>query len=191
MRLSSCGKLTLSPHSGYWYRAIRQEHWHSRLSARHTKTLTGRFNAGSVTNPTFQVLYLSQDHQLALFDVRALLGNPESPFPDPRSTWTALNLKIVLQAVADLTSPVQQKLIGISDQLLTGKWDQYKRSGQAPTQLLGAALFDVPKLEGFLVPTAVSGISGTNLIVFPEKLARGSSIEFRNPVTGKAERLKI
>jgi RES domain len=135
-------------------------------------------------------LYLAQDHQLALFEVRALLGSPESPFADPRSTWTALNLKIVLHAVTDLTSPIQQKLIGISDQLLTGKWDQYKGPGQAPTQLLGAALFDLPMLEGFLVPTAIPAISGTNLIVFPEKLAPDSWIEFRNPVTGRVERLK-
>ena len=31
----------------------------------------------------------------------------------------------------------------------------------------------------------------TLLIVFPEKLSRGSSVEFRNPVTRKVERLKV
>ncbi len=62
--------------------------------------------------------------------------------------------------------------------------------GQAPTHVLGAALFELPVLEGFLIPTAVPGLFGINLVVFPEKLVRGSRIEFRNPDTGKTERLK-
>jgi hypothetical protein len=148
VRLSACHKLKLVPHSGYWFRAIRQEHWRSRLSAEHTQTATGRFSAGSIRKPSYQVLYLAQDHQLALFEVRALLGNPESPFPDPRSTWTALNLKIDLQSVADLTSPAEQKRIATSYQELTGKWDEYRGAGLAPTQLLGAALFDVMATPG-------------------------------------------
>ncbi len=43
--------------------------------------------------------------------------------------------------------------------------------------------------EGFLIPTAVPGISGTNLIIFPEKLNARSRIEFRNPDSGRIERL--
>ena len=38
--------------------------------------------------------------------------------------------------------------------------------------------------------SAIPAISGTNLIVFPEKLAPDSWIKFRNPVTGRVERLK-
>jgi hypothetical protein len=190
MKLSACRRLELSPLTGNRYRAIRQEHWNTRLSARHTTTVTTRFNAGSIKNPSYQVLYLSQNHQLALFEVRALLGNPTAPIPDPDSTWTTLNLKVVLQAVADLTEPREQKRLGISLQELTGKWDEYKQSGTAPTQRLGAALFELPGLEGFLVPTAVPGILGENLIVFPEKLVRRSRIEFLNPATGAIERLK-
>jgi hypothetical protein len=190
MRLSACHRLILSPLTGHWYRAIRQEHWETRLSARHTTTVATRFNAGSVEKPSYQIVYLSRDHQLALFEVRALLGKPESPIPDPQNTWTTLNFNVALQSVADLTKPGEQGRIGISVQELTGKWDQYGRSGKAPTQLLGAALFQVPDLEGFLVPTAVPEISGVNLIVFPEKLKPRSRIEFGNPVTRAIERFK-
>jgi hypothetical protein len=105
-----------------------------------------------------------------------------------RRPWTILPLNVALGAVADLTDPSAQKRIGTSAQELTGKWDQYKQSGTAPTQRLGAALFELPGLEGFLVPTAVPGISGTNLVVFPEKLNARSRIEFRNQNSGRIER---
>jgi len=190
MKLSACQKLNLGPLTGNWYRAIRQEHWKTRLSAKHTTTITTRYSAGSVENPSYQVLYLAQDHQLALFEVRALVGSPEAPIPDPQSTWTTLNLNVVLREVADLTDPREQQRIGSSAQELTGKWDQYQRSGEAPTQRLGAVLFDLPHLEGFLIPTAVPRIWGRSLIVFPEKLKPGSRVEFRNPITGRIERLK-
>jgi hypothetical protein len=189
MRPSACRRLELGPLTGTWYRAIRQEHWKTRLTARHTITATGRFSAGSLANPAYPILYLAQDHQLVLFEVRALVGKPEFPIPDPRTTWTVLPLDVTLRVVADLTDAAEQKRIGTSAQELTGKWDQYKRPGRAPTPRLGAALFALPGLEGFLVPTAVPGISGKNLIVFPEKLKAESRIEFRNSNSGRIERL--
>jgi hypothetical protein len=79
MRLSACRRLRLSPLTGTSYRAIPQEHWETRLSAGHTITFTGRFSAGSSANPAYRILYLSQDHQLALFEVRTLVGSPEVP----------------------------------------------------------------------------------------------------------------
>jgi hypothetical protein len=98
-------------------------------------------------------------------------------------------LKVTLRAVADLIDPAEQRRIGTSAQELTGKWDLYKESGRAPTQQLGAALFELPGLEGFLVPTTVPGISGRNLIVFPEELTARSRIEYRDPNSGRIERL--
>ncbi len=91
--------------------------------------------------------------------------------------------------MADLTDPRGQKRIRTSEQELTGKWNRHGTAGAAPTQRLGAALFEVPGLEGFLVPTAVPAISGTNLIVFPEKLTPPSRIGFWNPLTRRVERL--
>ncbi len=136
-------------------------------------------------------MYLAKNHLIALFEVRALVGTTESPIPDPRSTWTTLNLNVVLHRVADLADPREQKLIGTSAQELTGKWDPYEDPGTAPTQLLGAALFDLPGLEGFLAPTAVPEISGKTLVDFPEKLRPQSRIEFWNATTGVIERLRV
>ncbi len=189
MRLGSCHELILRPLTGTWYRAINQKHWKTRLSTKHTTTVTSRYSAGSAQNPAYQVLYLAQNHQLALFEVEALLGNPTNPIANPAATWTILALNVSLASVADLVDPGQQRLIGTYAQELTGSWLGYGRTGTAPTQQLGKALFDLPRLEGFLVPSAKT--AGTNLIVFPEKLRRGtSSIRFTNPQTGKVEALK-
>jgi len=57
MKLSACQKLKLGPLTGNWYRAIRQEHWKTRLSAKHTTTITTRYSSGSVENPSYQVLF--------------------------------------------------------------------------------------------------------------------------------------
>jgi hypothetical protein len=92
--------------------------------------------------------------------------------------------------VADLTDPREQRRIGTTAQELTGNWDHYEPPIKAPTQLLGAALFELPRLEGILVPTAVPGISGRNLVVFPEKLGPDSRIEFSNPTSRRIERLR-
>jgi hypothetical protein len=81
MRLSDCRRLEVGPLTGTWYRAIGHEHWKTRLSARHTITVTTRFSADSPADPAYQVLYLAQDHRLALFEVRALVGSPEDPIP--------------------------------------------------------------------------------------------------------------
>jgi hypothetical protein len=136
-------------------------------------------------------LYLAESHLHALLEVGALLRTSRAPIPNPSETWTVLNLWVVLRGVADLTDLLEQERIGTTTQELTGKWNQYKRSGKAPTQRLGAALFDRPGLEGFVVPTAVPGVSGCNLIGFPEKLQPRSLIKFRNTMTGRIERLRV
>jgi hypothetical protein len=56
--------------------------------------------------------------------------------------------------------------------------------------VLGASLFDVKEMEGFIVPWARPLVSGCNLVVFPQKLKPGSRVEYCNPHIGKTERLK-
>ena len=53
------------------------------FSARHSHTATtpGRFNSGSLTRPGFEILYFAEDHQVALFEVQALVGSPYPPAP--------------------------------------------------------------------------------------------------------------
>jgi hypothetical protein len=91
-----------------------------------------------------------------------------------------------LHRVADLSDPSQQKVINTSEQELTGILAN--AAGAAPTQQLGAALFAVPGLQGFVFPSAKNG--SLNLAVFMDKPAAGSSLSFRNELSKKTERLR-
>ncbi len=88
-----------------------------------------------------------------------------------------------MQSVADLTAPSQQSLLGTSIQELTGDWDTYT-SGDAPTQQLGAALYATAGVEGFLAISAKLRHNKT-LIVFPQKLRKGSELVFQDTMTGQ------
>ena len=96
-----------------------------------------------------------------------------------------MSLKVRLHYVADLTDPDEQRLIGTSDQELTGVW--VNSSGTAPTQKLGAALHAIPELEGFIYPSSKAG--SRCLAILMDKLRGNSLIEFHNELTGKTERL--
>lgn len=194
----AAGRRPLNP---FWYRAI-QSHFltvvpgipPTPLSTGHTATIPGRFNDGTPTRPSFPVLYLAEDHMLALFEVQALLGSPATPggvIPHPRTTWTILNVSVNLTYIADLTVVRQQNLFGTSAQELTGDWRGYgSRTPHtsvsqplgfpAPTQALGAALYNYPNVEGFITLSAKLP-EKMNLVVFTDKLAPGSYIKFHNP----------
>jgi hypothetical protein len=132
------------------------------------------------------MLYLGENHQVAVYEVGALLGDPNQPISNPKGSWVLMSLRVQLHLVADLSDPAQQKLIATNTQELTGSWAD--ADGYAPTQQLGAALFDVPKLEGFVFPSAKAG--NLNLAVFMDKLAVGSSLVFQNELLKKREPLK-
>lgn len=155
-----------------------------------------RFNAGPNAQPPFEVLYLAEDPQVALFEVGALLGPPAQPggvVAHPRRAWTLINVQVQLQMVADLTLVAQQQLVGTNAQELTGDWEGYHLRGPktsvrepvgiAPTQELGAALNQVSGLEAFRTLSARVPYSMT-LVVFPQKLQAGSSVEFSHPTLG-------
>ncbi len=96
-----------------------------------------------------------------------------------------LSLQVTLHHVADLCDSSQQKLISTNDQEMTGVWAN--SSGAAPTQQLGAALYAVSLLEGFVFPS--SRVRSRNLAIFPDKLDVRSSIIFLNELDMKTERL--
>jgi len=88
----------------------------------------------------------------------------------------------------------QQSLLGTTAQELTGDWMGYQQRnstmsvsqpiGTAPTQELGTALFAVAGLEGFRTVSAKAPYC-SNLVVFPQKLQRGSSVIFEHLATGQ------
>jgi RES domain-containing protein len=191
MNLTACRSLTAGPLTGTWFRGLNPRYSASPLATAHTATVPGRYNGGTVAHPAFEVLYLAEDHVVALFEVQALLGSPLPPavfLPNPHSSWTVINVQVQLSQVADLTDAAQRRLIDTTVQELTGDWRGYLLRPASrklvapywtriPTQRLGAALFRVPRLEGFITYSARVPTQ-KNLVVFPQKLQRGSSVNY-------------
>ena len=196
MNLAAVASLPQQPLTGTWFRAIQPHHWATALFA---SSVPSRFNPGSQpAGPPFELLYLAENPQVALFEVEALLGSPTRPgglIANPASAETMLNVAVILQNVVDLTRLDAQNRLATSVQELTGDWRGYETRSPstsvtepfgvaAPTQELGAALFGLADLEGFLAVSARLPYS-KNLVVFPQKLRPGSSLAFTYPATGE------
>jgi hypothetical protein len=164
---------------------LNLRHWKTRLSTDHSRIVRSRLSNASATAPLYRILYLGENHQVAIYEVGALLGDPNAPLSSPKGSWVLMSLQITLYHVADLCDASQQKLISTNDQELTGLWAN--SSGAAPTQQLGEALHAVPLLEGFVFPS--SKVGSRNLAIFPDRLDGRSSIIFQNDLDLKAERI--
>lgn len=160
----------------------------SALAYSHTSSRPNRFNEGI---GAFSTLYLSEDHMVALFEVEALFGSPYDTWvPVPNRNWTILSVSVALQSIVDLTQASAQAHLVTTAQELTGDWRGYRMRSAAtsvkhptgipaPTQELGAALYATVGVEGFLAISAKVP-TRTNLVVFPDKLLPGSSLECRD-----------
>jgi hypothetical protein len=197
LNLAGTLALPVSPETGTWYRAIQAKYWPTALSTLHTSSFPSRFNEGPTATPPFQIFYLAESHLIALFEVQALFGSllpPGLVIPNPHGAWTVLNVQVQLNAVANLTILRHQATLAATAQELTGDWQGYHHRGMiagsvplptapAPTQELGAALYAVPNLEGFIT---ISARVPTHkiLVVFPQKLDPKSYLEFSDPHLG-------
>lgn len=201
MNPAACALLATTPENRVWFRAIQPQYWATALATNHTTRIPSRFSPATGTNPAFPILYLAEDHHVALFEAGALLGSSQPGglyVPNPRQAWIILNVQVALQAVADLTDAGEQHQLAMTAQELTGDWRGYqlrtpltsvgRPTGLAPTQLLGAALHAIPGLEGFRTVSA-RVTTHMNLVVFPDKLQPGSHVTFTNPATGVAATL--
>lgn len=188
MNLAGCKRLALQPIHATWYRAIATKHWRTALKTDHTAQTTTRFNSGLAAKKAFEILYLAENQAVALYEVDAIFGPPHRPVSNPdKSKMVPIDVIVHLQSVADLTDPAQQAILDVSVQELTGNWDTYA-AGEAPTQRLGAALFATKDVEGFLAISAKMPRCRT-LVVFPQKLRKGSRLEFQDTITGKSHRI--
>jgi hypothetical protein len=77
MRIAGCSKLVLHPLTGNWFRALNLKHWNSRLRSEHSRTCRSRFSAASHASPLYRILYLGENHQVAIYEVGALPGRSE------------------------------------------------------------------------------------------------------------------
>jgi hypothetical protein len=192
VNLGACRNLSHSPETGTWYRAVGLAHLTTPINTTHTKATPSRFSAGPNVSSPFEILYLAESPQVALFEFGALMGDPlvvGGTLSAPGSS-AIVHVEVLLQRVADLTLVTQQDLIETTAQELTGDWRGYQRRmavtapvqepvGTAPTQDLGEALFAVAGIEGFRTLSAKLAYH-RNLIIFPEKMFKGSRLEFRD-----------
>jgi hypothetical protein len=197
MNLGACPSLRTGAENAVWYRAIQPQFAAAPLGAAHTVFNASRFSPASPGRAAFRLLYLTENQVVALYEVEALYGS--SLIPNPQAAWMMLNVRVTLQGVADLTGVTEQAKLGTTAQELTGDWEGYLRrnartpvrqpTGPAPTQDLGEALYQLPGLEGFLTVSAKMPTHRI-LIVFPDKLRRGSSIVYTDPATGRTHTIQ-
>jgi hypothetical protein len=185
MRLSGCSKLSLRPLTGHWFRALNLKYWKTRLLTDHTRFVRSRFSSATPALPLYRILYLGENHQVAIYEVGALLGDPNAPISSPKGSWVLMSLDVRLYRAADLCDPDQQKLISTNDQELTGVWANDPAA--APTQKLGAALYALPDVEGFIFPSSKAG--SRNLAIFMDRLDKRSALVFRNELDATSETL--
>jgi hypothetical protein len=157
-----------------------------------------RYNGGPLAQPPFEILYLAEDPLVAFFEVQALYGSPYQGYaPNPRKPLISLNVTVNLRRISDITPHGFHRTLETSAQELTGDWYGYQQrrqgigsipwsTGLAPTQELGAAMYNVPALEGFRT-TSAKVPDRKILVVFPQKLLIGSFVEFPNPITGNPD----
>jgi hypothetical protein len=186
MNLSACAALATSPLTGVWYRALPLQHLNTALQTSQTRFIPGRFNDG---RGVFDILYLCENPFVAFMEVGATFGSLTNVIPNPAVPWALLNVRVTLHATSDLAGNVAA--LQTTAQELTGDWREYggRKSGGSmvgievgvpPTHQLGSALYVVPGLEGFLTFSAKVPTYRC-LVIFPNKLNAGSSVEFFDP----------
>lgn len=74
----------------------------------HSRTSRIRLSNASASSSLYRILYLGENHQVAIYEVGALLGNPNSPVSSPKGSWVLMSLQVTLHHVADLCDPSQQ-----------------------------------------------------------------------------------
>jgi hypothetical protein len=183
MNLSACSALQTLPLTGVWYQALPLAHLQTALKTSQTRVIPGRFNSGS---GVFDVLYLCENQFVAFMEIGATFGSLTMVIPNPAVAWAALNVRVTLNAITDLTAHLA--VLQTNAQELTGDWRGYSdrrtagsmigvEVGQPPTHQLGDALYAAPGLEAFITFSAKMPTYRC-LVVFPNKLHSRSVVEF-------------
>jgi RES domain-containing protein len=189
--------LPVRPVTAVWYRAVPPQHWPTALSTAHTLTQPGRYNAASHPRAAFQIMYLSENPQVALREIGALFGSPRpgaAVVSNPTTFCTIVSVEVTLSRVVDLTDPAVVGALGTSFQELSGDWVGYTLRSPAgpvrspywtdvPTQRLGHALFRARSVEGFIAYSAKDP-TRRNFMVYPDRLRTGSFLRAADPQSG-------
>jgi RES domain-containing protein len=145
----------------------------------------GRYNRPR----TFEVIYLAEDPITALMEVGMVFA------PSAGQVVRVQHLPIVhvsvggvLLRIADLTLRKNLNLLGTTAQELTGEWRMAQAGGEeAPTQLVGRAIFESGVFDGIRYPSSKNP-GGVCVGVFPARL-RESFISVFDPDGTLAQRI--
>ncbi len=186
------------PLSGGWFRGIEMQYGATPLQYVHTSTRSSRFSHADSQHPAFPLIYLAENHDIALKEVGALFNPPGTNLvvSNPHAAGTILNVTVAVSAVLDLTDRVVQNFLQTNFQELTGDWRGYYLRAlpissvpdvwqPAPIQILGKALYQIPKLMGFITISAKTP-DRKNLVIFPDKIQTpvDGKVEFTDPASG-------
>ncbi len=170
----SLASLAGTAQRGTFFRSI-DLHWllqGTPLSAIGSRIHGGRYNHKG----DFEAFYLSDTQQTALYETEAIFRIVGVVIGVRQPPRVMLSLDYDLQHIVDLRAPAALEGLGVTSADLKRPWKIAQAENRPVlTQRIGAAARSVD-VEALLVPsTRISG--GTNLVVFPDRLRRGSSIE--------------
>jgi RES domain-containing protein len=143
------------------------------LSAIGSAAAGGRYNA----QHTFEALYLADTPETALFETRALMACGLRLIGVKQPPRVMLALDATLQAALDLEDELNLGALEIGrEDLCDPQWRLKCGRGEAVlTHRIGAAA-RTTNFEALRVPSAVRPL-GANLVIFPDRLRKGSRIE--------------
>jgi RES domain-containing protein len=119
----------------------------------------------------FDSLYLAWDPITAMLEVQTLVLALGAVVLVRTAPLTVLTVDGIVSSVLDLTNPRILKALGTTEQEMTGHW---YLSQNPPTQLLAKTVFGMGTISGIRYASARNP-GGVNLVVFPERLSRGST----------------
>ncbi|MGE5276322.1 MAG: RES family NAD+ phosphorylase [Acidobacteriota bacterium] len=173
-------RISAKPWSGVAYRSASPAYAGSRdlVSGEGVRRHGGRWNPPGA----FAAVYASLSPETALAEALAQFRHYGIPEADALPRVIAA-LEVRLEALSDLTAGSAPRTLRVSRRRMRNDaWRRAQGEGrESLTQAIGRAAFEAG-LEALLVPSAADP-SGTNLVVFPARLAPGSRLAVRAPAS--------
>ncbi len=163
-----------SAQRGTFFRSI-DLHWllqGTPLSAIGSRIRGGRYNRKGA----FEAFYIANTQVTALYETEAIFKIADAVVGVRQPPRVMLSLEYNLHDIVDLREPTALAALGITIDDLKQPWKLAQAEDRPVlTQRIGAAARAVD-VEALLVPSARAE-TGTNLVVFPDRLLKGSSVD--------------
>jgi len=163
-----------SAQRGTFFRSI-DLHWllqGTPLSAIGSRMRGGRYNRKGA----FEAFYIANTQETALYETAAIFKFAGVVVGVRQPPRVMLSLEYNLHDIVDLREPTALATLGISVDDLKQPWKLAQAEDRPVlTQRIGAAARAID-VEALLVPSARVD-AGTNLVVFPDRLLKGSSVD--------------